>query len=187
MPTPYLVSQYLSLIEQHVIDPLQQSALAESCYATLLMVFGCIDGLGKLIHARDDAGAGARFKYFIARLGPEYDACTDHLWELRNSVAHNALNVAAYLSNVPSTSDVHLKTSSSGTQFVVNTRCLLDDFVKAFNVLKNELDRDSDFAKLAESRLTYGEIPATEFQHYPTTAPPPVQFVQIRGMRFDTT
>lgn len=175
-----LTHEYLSLIERHVITPLKSPQISESCYATLLMLFGCIDGLGKLIHPDDKAGPGDRFKYFVARLGPKYEACKHQLWSLRNSVAHNALNVAVYLSHVPSTSAIHLHQSRPGTQFIVNTQCFLSDFIAAFSKLREELGIDSDLAKRAEGRLTYGEIPATEFEEWQTTPPPPVRFVQMR-------
>lgn len=172
------IREYLNLIETHVIRPLSNTDLSNSCYATLLMLCGCFDGLGKLIHPDRNAGAGARFKHFVSRMGPNYDAMKDELWLLRNSVAHNALNVAAYLSHVPSTADVHLQKSSSGTQFVVNTNQLFEDFVAAFKQLESDLATDTTLKQIAENRLTHGEIPATEFESWETTPPPPVRFIQ---------
>ena len=175
---PTTVREYFNLIKTHVVRPLADTELSNSCYATLLMLCGCIDGLGKLIHPRRNAGAGERFKYFVSRMGPKYDAMKKELWDLRNELAHNALNVVAYLSHVPETSSVHLQKSSSGTQFFVNTQQFFDDFVTAFKQLERDLSTDTTLQQIIQQRLTYCEIPANEFEEWETTPPPPIRFIQ---------
>ena len=179
MPTiDSTIREYFNLIETHVVQPLAGPDLSNSCYATLLMVFGCIDGLGKLIHEDVNASPGVRFKCFVTRMGPNYDLMKDELWQLRNSLVHNALNVAAYLSHVPTTSGVHLRKSSSGPRFVVNSKLLFDDFVVAFRQLERDLSSDETLQRITEHRLIYEEAQATEFESFDTTSPPPVRFVQ---------
>ena len=150
MDTPK-TTKYLTLIQTYVIDPLDRTTLSQSCFATVLMLCGCIDGFGKLIHPDEKARSGERFKYFLERLGPRYKESENELWELRNDLAHNALNVAAYLSHVHSTSIAHLKKSSCGQYLLLNTQCLLNDFKQAFNTLRDELSENPELAARAEN------------------------------------
>ena len=50
--------EYLGVVRQHVIQPLETRGVAESCFAEALLVFGAMDGLGKLTHANDAAPGG---------------------------------------------------------------------------------------------------------------------------------
>ena len=63
--------EYFNAIQRHVIDPLQCNGVAEHCFAAALLIFGAIDGLGRLIHPDPKAGAGLRFKAY----GPDHMFC----------------------------------------------------------------------------------------------------------------
>src|ERR1035441_5213079 len=71
--------EYLDVIREHVIRPLESTTVAESCFAAAMLIFGAMDGLGRLIHPDDHAGAGVRFKAFLPRLGAHYQTCSSEL------------------------------------------------------------------------------------------------------------
>jgi hypothetical protein len=103
-----------------VIHPLETSGVGESCFAAALLVFGAMDGLGKLIHPDDTAGAGERFKLFLQRMGTAYAAIENDLWRLRNSLAHNAMSIACFMSKTDDARGEHLArimASSSSIRF----------------------------------------------------------------------
>src|SRR5258708_7816149 len=101
--------EYLQMIRQHVIQPLRDTAVGESCFEAAILIFGAADGLGKLIHDDASAGTGVRFQFFISRLGSPYAKHKAALWGLRNSLAHNAMNVACFMSKMEQAWGKHLE------------------------------------------------------------------------------
>jgi hypothetical protein len=71
-------NEYLMTIDQHVVCPLTSTPLSNSCYATCMLLFGCIDGLGKLLHPSPATGAGERFKFYLETHMPQdYNAAKE--------------------------------------------------------------------------------------------------------------
>lgn len=172
--------EYLSVIRQHVIHPLETSGVAESCFAAALLVFGAMDGLGRLTHPDAATGAGERFKSFLQRMGAAYAAIEDDLWKLRNSLVHNAMNVACFMSKTDDARGEHLE-RDHGFVFVHTVR-LLEDFKSAVNKLEADLHVCTALLQRTESRLTWDAIdePGWRGGGVRTTPPPGIQFVRER-------
>ncbi len=170
--------EYLKVIRRHVIVPLESTSLADSCFAAALLIFGSIDGLGKLIDPDDSAGAGKRFKSFLPRLGSNYAALEDKLWALRNSLAHNSLNVASFMSKTDDAQGAHLETD--GDCIFVHTVILLADFKDALVSLEQELRTNATLLSQFEARLSWDEITPSGWRGSAimTTPPPGIRFVK---------
>lgn len=171
-------NEYLKVIRRHVIAPLESTSLADSCFAAALLIFGSIDGLGKLFDPDVSAGPGQRFKSFLPRLGCNYAALKDKLWALRNSLAHNALNVASFMSKTDDAQGAHLETD--GDYIFVHTVILLADFKAALVSLEEELKTNSTLLAQFESRLSWDQITPSGWRgsDIMTTPPPGIQFVK---------
>ena len=173
--------EYIEVVRKHVIYPLETSGVADSCFAAALLVFGAIDGLGKLTHPNDNAGAGERFKSFLPRMGAAYVECKDELWNLRNSLAHNTMNVACFMSKTDDARGEHLE-RDHGFIFI-HTPELLKHFKSAIEKLEAELRDDTALFQRANSRLErdYIDQPAWRGSHEVMSTPPPgVFFVRER-------
>ncbi|MEX0725944.1 MAG: hypothetical protein WD065_06725 [Planctomycetaceae bacterium] len=171
-------TEYFSAIQCHVVSPLENSTIAEHCFAAALLVFGAIDGLGRLIHTDREASPGDRFKAYLQRLGEVYVAHADAIWKLRNSLAHNAVNVAAFMSKAEGAELHHLEEDRG--RIFVHTRVLAKDFTTSFNALSEELEQNQALATCVENRLDYAELtdPSWRKMEVKTTEPPPIRFVQ---------
>lgn len=180
--TPFLTSKtarYIAEIETYVVAPLQSSSLSDSCYATCMMLFGCMDGLGRLIHENENAGAGERFRYFLSKaMGSLYANRQTELWNLRNALDHNAIAALTYLSHMGDSSDSHLDIWNDW--IFINTRQLLNDFTDALTQLKKRFETDSILLSRADERLTLVHIPASGWRDSGvlTTPPPGIDFLK---------
>lgn len=112
--------------------------------------------------------------------GPAYTCHRDLLWGIRNSLIHNALNVAAYLSAAENheMSFKHLEVTDSpdGLRIFINTAALCRDFERALSAVRKKLSRESALRDRASSRLGRAEVGHDQDQ-YTVTLPPPVCFV----------
>lgn len=172
--------EYLRVIRQHVIKPLETTAVAESCFASVLLICGAIDGLGKLTHENANASPGQRFKAFLQRLGNDYSALAEELWHLRNTLAHSAMNIACFLSKQEEARSDHLE-RERGFVFI-HTGKLLEDFKAALNKLETEYQVDGSLLERAESRLRWDSINERGWRGggVMPTPPPGIEFVQER-------
>ena len=172
--------EYLRVIRQYVIHPLDRTAVSDSCYAAALLIFGSIDGLGNLIHPNLKAGAGERFKEFLPWLGSKYSVLGDELWLLRNTLAHSAMNAACFMSKTEDARGEHLE-QDHGYVFIHTVR-LLEDFKSAIDKLEAEFQTDTTLLQRAESRLTWDSIspPGWRGGGVKTTPPPGIRFVKER-------
>lgn len=170
--------EYLRVIRQHVIYPLEMTPVTDSCFASAMLIFGSIDGLGNLIHIDPNAGAGDRFKHFLNRLGKDYAKLEDELWQLRNSLAHNAMNVACFMSKTDDARGEHLE-RDHGYVFV-HTGLLIKDFKSTLDELEADFRKDFDLLQRAESRLEWDSIdkPGWQNNDVMTTPPPGINFVK---------
>ena len=126
------VEEYLRIIRERIMAPIQNTEIQNSCTATLLLLFAAIDGLGKLIHHDDDAGVTRRIKEFLNYMGGDYKIRKKELSRLRNSLVHNAINVESYLSQTETASGQHLKKIGAAGFIYVNTMIMYKDFEDAF-------------------------------------------------------
>ena len=172
--------EYMRVIRRHVIRPLDMTPVADSCFAAALLIFGSIDGLGKLIHSDAKAGPGERFKGFLSWLGPEYSALEDKLWRLRNTLAHSAMNVACFMSKTDDARGDHLE-QDHGFVFIHTVR-LLEDFKSAFDKLEALFQTDATLLQRAESRLVWDSIDEPGWRGrgggVKPTPPPGIEFVR---------
>lgn len=173
-----IVTACLALIQEHVLDPLKYPELRKSCLATLLPLFAAIDGLGRLTHDDDDAGVGERFCFFLRRLGSDYIGKESRVYKLRNSLAHSALNEAAFMSHSWLGDDEHLNYSTPPSKHIfVSTNQLHADFSRAFHTLKTDFSRDENLLQRAARRLRWVDYdPASHWPQF-STPPGPVDFV----------
>jgi len=172
-------AEYMHVIQEHVVRPLRDTAVAESCFAAAMLIFGAVDGLGRLVHRDADAGAGQRFRFFVARLGKNYARRKAALWRLRNSLAHNSMNVASFMSKTAEARGEHLE-EFCGCVFV-HTKELLAHFENALIQLESEFNTNPVLFQRAESRLQWAYIPWSRWKggHVLTTQPPPIEFIQL--------
>lgn len=149
------VERYVNIVRTYVLEPLEKSdGLSQSCFATTLLVFAAIDGLGALVHDDDNASPKQRFMGFFAWLGEDYKEKGESLWELRCYLVHSALNVASFMSCANGTEGCHL--SQMGEYLFIHTARLIRDFKKALDQLESEFreNRNGLFYQ-AEARLEW--------------------------------
>jgi hypothetical protein len=172
--------EYLRVIRQHVIHPLERTQVADSCFAAALLIFGSIDGLGKLIHSDDNAASKERFKEFLSWLGSDYSALKVELWRLRNTLAHSAMNVACFMSKTEDARGEHLE-QDHGFVFIHTVR-LLEDFKSAIDKLEAKFQTDEALLQRAESRLVWDSINEHGWRGdgVMPTPPPGIRFVRER-------
>ena len=173
-------SEYIAAVREHVIRPLACSPVADHCFAAAMLIFAGIDGLGRLVHPNPTAGAGERFRAFLRRLGSDYQRRENELWALRNSLDHNAINVACYMSKTEDARGQHLEVDN-GHVFVHTVR-LLTDFRAAVDSLEGELQQDTALFVQTESRLewAYLDLPGWRDPNVQTTPRPFVRFAYVR-------
>jgi hypothetical protein len=146
-----------------------------------LLLFAAIDGLGKLIHDNPRAGSNDRIRAFLDYMGGSYSEREEDLLGLRNSLVHNAINVASYMSQTETESDQHLRRIGSGGFIYVNTSVMYNDFVNAFERLQDEFNNNEQLMSSSASRLEWIEddIEDQDFDLV-GTPPPPVEFIWAR-------
>jgi len=175
------IREYFNVIEQRILDPIQKSEISHYCTATLLLLFAAIDGLGKLIHNKDKAGSNERIRAFLDYMGGDYSIRKKELLDLRNSLVHNAINVASFMSQTEKGSEYHLRTINSVGIIYVNTTTLLRDFNRAFERIRKEFEVDKAMLSRAANRLEWREDDYDDDTlNILATPPPPVQFVWAR-------
>lgn len=170
--------EYFRVIREHVIQPLQSTAMSESCFGSAMLIFAAVDGLGTLTHPDEHAKAGVRFKAFLPRIGADYQARAKELWRLRNALVHSAMNVASFMSKREEAWAEHLQ-KEHGFLFL-HTKTLLEDFRTSVDQLEQEVRRDAALLGRMESRLEWGCIDPWRNVRATSTSPPAVGFVHHR-------
>ncbi|MFA6293478.1 MAG: hypothetical protein WC637_16960 [Victivallales bacterium] len=175
------VDAYLEMIQDHVLSPIQGTDLKESCTATVLLIFGSIDGLGKLTHPEDLAGAGKRFKWYLRTfMRPEYGTHCDALYTLRCSLAHNALNFTSFISKTRMGEQHHLEFDSTLGYVFVSSAVLTRDFDASLRKLDEELNKDTKLITRAASRLHWLEDNTYAYWSQFSTPPGPIPFINLK-------
>lgn len=169
--------QYFGIIERHIFEPIENTDLSESCYASITLLFSVIDGLGKLIHKNKKVNPGDRFKYLLESLGKDYGNLKDELWEFRNSLIHNGINNISYMSATQKGEEQHLKFSDGNETIFINSTRLLKD-VKSFTFkLKEKILMDKNLINDAASRLEWNQDDPFVYWSQYSTPPGSVRFV----------
>ena len=175
------INAYFDVIQERIVDPIQKADISQYCTVTLLLLFAAIDGLGKLIHDDDRAGSNERIRTFLDYMGGNYRIRKQDLLDLRHSLVHNAINVASFMSQTEMGSDQHLTPIGSADFMYVNTTIMYNDFVRAFERLREEFKNDERMMGRAAERLEWREDEDEEQDlDIPVSPPPPVEFIWAR-------
>ena len=178
------VNEYLGIIKERILAPIQKTEIRRYCTATLLLLFAAIDGLGKLLDTDDKAGSNRRIRGFLDYMGGNYAACKKELLDLRQSLVHNAINVESFLSNTEIRDEQHLKKVGAAGFIYVNTIVMYTDFVDAFRRFSADIQHDPAKLKRAANRLEWREESLLEALDFPDGAtpssPPPVEFIYAK-------
>jgi len=181
-PDQEKVSEYLRVIQERILLPIENTDILEFCTATLLLLFAAIDGLGGLLHSKNGAGSNARIRRFLEYMGTDYSATKEQLLALRNFLVHSAVSAESFLSKTEMGRDHHLKTVGAAGFIYVNTSLMYDDFVKAFARFRADVESDSVLMKRAADRLEWKEDQAwNEVDGPRPSPPPPVEFIFRKG------
>jgi hypothetical protein len=179
------VNDYFCIIDKRIVDPIKKTDIKKSCTATLVLLFAAIDSLGKLsCQDQDYESSSRRFKSFLKRIGRDYENISDALWQMRNSLVHNGVNLESYMS-ATSEGDFgyeHLKTRGPDGFIYINTTTFFSDFCKAKRTLTEEIYTDKELFKLAANRLEWlPEDPQeyTEEEIFRPTPPASIGFIHL--------
>jgi hypothetical protein len=172
------VEAYLDVIQDRILGPIQNTEIQKYCTATLLLLFAAIDGLGKLLHPNDHAKMKDRIFRFLEYMGDDYEVNKERLHALRNSLAHNAINVESFLSHTEINSNQHLRRISNAGFIYVNTTIMYHDFLNTFELFRAEIQQDPVMMERAAKRLKWIEDNPLNDPNSPTP-PPPVEFIYI--------
>jgi hypothetical protein len=178
------INEYLMVIQERILAPIQKTEIREFCTATLLLLFAAIDGLGKLIHPNARAGSNERIRSFLDYMGGDYSICKKELLELRHSLVHNAINVESFLSHTEMSTDQHLKKTGAAGFIYVNTMTMYRDFVDAFQRFRIEIQHDQGKLQRSSNRLEWREDNFWNSQDFTDMAipslPPSVEFIYAK-------
>lgn len=184
------VNEYLNVIQERVLAPIQSGDVQRSCTATLLLLFAAIDGLGRLSNPTGSARVRDRIIGFLNYMGGGYAAHAEELDALRNSLVHNAINVESILSHAEPDSYRHLMRLGIDNLLYVNTTIMYRDFLRVFDQFRSQLQNNPIMMGQAASQLEWVEIddPLESGEHNPLdqigiptgTQPPPIRFIRIR-------
>lgn len=170
------IEKYFELIERHIIQPIGKKILKESCFATIMLIFSAIDGLGKLTHLSANVRSMVRFKFFIATLGANYENNQDMLWKLRNSLMHNGLNHISLFANTEFGQDYHLRSGPNDLTYI-NTQKLYSDFKNRYENLRQKILNDQTEIMRIGDRLEWTEEADPNEFVLPVTSPGSVYFI----------
>lgn len=173
------ITEYLRVIQERILAPIQKTEVRDYCTATLLLLFAAIDGLGKLLHPDDMAPPSQRIRKFLDYMGGDYKVQKKELLRLRNSLVHNAINVESFLSHTEMGSDQHLKRIGAADFIYVNTMVMYEDFVAAFGRFRADIEHDPAMMKRAADRLEWREDNPLYGPDSPTP-PPPIEFIYAK-------
>lgn len=182
------IAEYLRVIEERILAPIRKTEVRDYSTATLLLLFAAIDGLGKLLHPNNKAGSNERIRGFLDYMGGNYKLHKKELLALRNSLVHNAINVASFLSRAEIGNDQHLKKMSPTDFIYVNTMVMYEDFVNTFGRFQTDIQNDLVMMKRAADRLEWketadslelGENNSLNHLNSPTP-PPPIEFIYAK-------
>lgn len=174
------VTAYLDVIREHVIRPVAETGLGKSCTASILLLFAAIDGLGKLTHPKDKTWTKNRFRHYVCTYMPsKYARCCEDLYDLRKSLAHNAINFTSFMSHAEMGESHHLQYHTVLGYLFVSSTVLLRDFENSLIQLEKDVDHDTGLRARAAKRLKWLEDDVYSDWGEFSTPPIPVQFISL--------
>lgn len=173
-------NDFINLLKERTIDPIDNTDIKESCTATLLLIFAAIDSLSKIScddkhysqFQKNKSGNKDRFTDFLENvMGGKYSTFKDAIYVLRNDMVHTGINTKVVLSKNQNDSK-HLQEVNG--HLWVNTKQFLDDFKEALKRIQVEIQKKGMFIKNASNRLTDFNIIELDKQwDTPTPSPGP--------------
>jgi hypothetical protein len=177
------IDEYLRVIHERILTPIQTTAVRRYSTATLLLLFAAIDGVGKLLHHNSSAGSNQRILRFLDYMGGGYSTHKKELLRLRNSLVHNAINVASFLSRTETGHDLHLRKVGADDFIHVNTVAMYEDVARAIERFHTQIQIDTAMMKRAADRLEWRETADRlegvdeNLSAVTPTPPTPVEFI----------
>ena len=172
-------NKFIDLLEKRTINPIDNLNIKESCTATLLLLFAAVDSISKITCSNSEydsykkkKGNKVRFTGFLDKvMGNKYAVCKDNIYDLRNDIVHTGINTKVILSKSQD-HEKHLK--SVDGYLWINTNQFLDDFKKAIEQIKNDIDVQGQFYQNAKDRIRDFNIIEVDEQHdIPSPSPGP--------------
>jgi hypothetical protein len=150
---------FINLLEERTIHPIDNTDIKESCTATLLLLFAAVDSLSKITCSDKEfalykENRGSNYLRFTSVLDKfmcnKYAIYKDPIYSLKNNMVHTGINTKVIL-----TKSQHLE---KHLQFVdeylwINTNQFLDDFKKTIEKIKNNIDEQGKIYQNAKKRL----------------------------------
>jgi hypothetical protein len=154
------VEAFLEVIRQRVVTPIE-NGVGSSCTATLLLLFAAIDGLGCLLCKTEEESRSnnKRLAAFLIRMGTPYAENAPKLADLRHSLSHSAMNVAAFMSALEEDYRVTQPVLVVDGLLYVNTQSMFTAFQTAYEDYRREVLSNVDLLRLAASRLEWHYVP----------------------------
>ena len=172
-------NKFINLLKERTINSIDNSDIKESCTAMLLLLFAAVDSLSKITCSNSEynsykkkKGNKVRFTGFLDKvMGNKYAVCKDNIYDLRNDIVHTGINTKVILSKRQD-HEKHLK--SVDGYLWINTNQFLDDFKKAIEQIKNDIDVQGQFYRNAKDRIRDFNIIEVDEQHdIPSPSPGP--------------
>jgi hypothetical protein len=164
-------SNFIELLKERTINSIDNLDIKESCTATLLLLFAAVDSLSKItcinpeydLYKKNKSGNKDRFKGFLDNvMGNKYKIYNDNIYDLRNDIVHTGINTKVILSKSQD-HEKHLKLVDG--YLWINTNQFLDDFKKAIEQIKNNIDVKGQFYQNAKDRLSDFDLIKIDGQH----------------------
>ena len=161
---------FINLLKERTIYPIDNTDIKESCTATLLLLFAVVDSLSKITCSDSDyesfkkkRGNKDRFTGFLSEvMGNKYAVRSDDIYDLRNDIVHTGINtkVILYKSQDP---EKHLEPFDK--YLWINTNQFLDDLKNALDKIKKDIDEQGQFYQNAKDRLKNFSIIEVDEKH----------------------
>jgi hypothetical protein len=113
-------------------------------------------------------------------MGRKYEQNAEKIWELRNSLVHNALNTVSYMASIDMNKKDHLSRVRVDGLLFVETNLFAKHFFKAKDRVKKLILNDEMLLKSASARLEWIEEDIDPHLSLYSTPPPPVRFIHER-------
>lgn len=162
---PYLRSKtkrYMDGLRKWVVEPAKNTELKENCFATALLIFAAIEGLGTLLGDEEDREQnGLRFLAGLRELPDEYRNLPgggnegkdgNDLWSLRCDLSHTASNCGWAMSKLDVEKSNHLKPRGDGVR-LLHTPSFVADFGKVLDRVEDRIMKDPSLLDTIEGRI----------------------------------
>jgi hypothetical protein len=168
---------FINLLKERTISPIDNTDIKESCTATLLLLFAAVDSLSKITCSNSEyelykkhTGSKDRFISFLDKvMGNKYAVYKTNIYDLRCDIVHTGINTKVILFK----SQDHEKHLQLFDKYLwINTNQFLNDFKKAIDEIKNDIDEQGQFYQNARDRLNNFSIIEVDEQHDIATPSP---------------